>query len=542
MDVDPVIPQSQPLADDQVKNSAGGFTWKVDDMKRLARFFCFGAEGGTYYIKEKELAIQNAKCVQRLLEAGKGKDVVKEVVGFSEEGRAAKQNPIIFTLAMCARQDGDPEVKKAAYDSLVKVCRIPTHLFHFIEYSEKLSRGSGWGRAHRRAISNWYTRFKGNPKRLAQHVTKYKNRNGWTHRDVLRLSHLKTEDSGVAMVCKYIIKGLDVAKSEFIKEDSSQSLMETAMFLEAVENVKQQKEVSDVVEMIQKHGLVREHIPTQFLKSSEIWHQLLQNMPMTAMIRNLGKMSAMDIFSNKDDVALAVKKLNDEKSLKEAKIHPFNVLVALYTYKNGKGDKGKLAWPVNGEITKALNQAFYKSFKFVEPTHQRYLLALDVSGSMSFQDVNGCRNITPRDASAALSMVTARTETTVDIVGFSSRLTHLDIKPSMDLEAVIDYMNGVPMGGTDCAQPMLWAAQKNKLYDVFVVYTDCETWCGSLHPAEALRQYRRQSGIWNAKLIVCAMTSNGFTIADPEDPGMMDMAGFDSNGPEIMRNFALGLI
>ena len=463
---------------------------------------------------------------------------------YCEEGRAAKQNPIIFTLAMCARQDKDAEVKKAAYDSLVKVCRIPTHLFHFIDYSEKLSRGSGWGRAHRRAISSWYTGFKGNPKRLAHHVTKYKNRNGWTHRDVLRLSHLKTEDSGVAMVCKYIIKGLDVAKSEFINDDSNQSLKETVMFLEAVENVKHQKEVSNVVEMIQKYGLVREHIPTQFLRSSEIWHQVLQNMPLTAMIRNLGKMSSINIFSNKDNVTLVKRKLSG-KFLRGAKIHPFNVLVALCTYRNGKGDKGKLTWPVNENITKALNQAYYKSFKFVKPTQQRYLLALDVSGSMCYQTIHGCASITPREASAALSMVTVRTETNVDMVTFSTYLTpltHLDIKPSMKLEAVIDYMKGVPAGGTDCAQPMLWAMQTNKLYDVFIIYTDNDTWYGSIHPAEALRQYRRHSGIWNAKLIVCAMQSNGFTIADPEDPGMMDMAGFDSNGPEIIRNFTLGLI
>lgn len=46
----------------------------------------------------------------------------------------------------------------------------------------------------------------------------------------------------------------------------------------------------------------------------------------------------------------------------------------------------------------------------------------------------------------------------------------------------------------------------------------------------------------NAKLIVCGMTSNGFTIADPDDAGMLDMAGFDSAAPEVIRNFVLGNI
>ena len=98
------------------------------------------------------------------------------------------------------------------------------------------------------------------------------------------------------------------------------------------------------------------------------------------------------------------------------------------------------------------------------------------------------------------------------------------------------------MGGTDCAQPMIYASAKNLKIDVFIVYTDCETWFGSIHPSEALKKYRVDSGIKDAKLIVVGMTSNGFTIADPKDPGMFDMAGFDSAAPRVMREFTLGNI
>ena len=56
------IPQSEPLPG-QVPNRAGGFTWEVDDMKRLRRFLCMGSEGGTYYIGEKELGRDNAMAI-----------------------------------------------------------------------------------------------------------------------------------------------------------------------------------------------------------------------------------------------------------------------------------------------------------------------------------------------------------------------------------------------------------------------------------------------------------------------------------------------
>lgn len=97
------------------------------------------------------------------------------------------------------------------------------------------------------------------------------------------------------------------------------------------------------------------------------------------------------------------------------------------------------------------------------------------------------------------------------------------------------------MGSTDCAQPMIYAKGRKLPVDVFIVYTDSETWIGKVHPAKALQQYRRAMGI-DARLIVCAMCANEFTIADPNDPGMMDMAGFDSAAPEVIRNFTLGEI
>ena len=541
MEVD--VPQSAPLSNNQVNNNAGGHVWKVDDLQRLRRFLCLGSEGGTYYTGEKQLGMENVKCVLRLIEAGKGEEAIKEIVNFSTEGRAANQKAIIFVFALCARQDIDPKVKKLCYEKLPEVLRISTHLFHFIEYCEKLSTGTGWGRAQRRAISNWYLQFSDNPKHLAQQVTKYKQRNGWTHVDVLRLAHPKPPNQEVAAVIKYIVKGLDVAKQQFLTNDADDEMKALFDYLQAVEDVKKKEEVEEVVQLIHHHGLVREHIPTTFLNHISVWRELLRKMPMTALIRNLGKMSSIGLFPEGSVESMMVcEKLEDANALKQAKIHPFNVLLALYTYNKGKGDLGKLSWNVNQTIKQSLNAAFYKSFKTVESTGLRYCLAMDVSGSMSWGSVNGAKCINPREASAALSMVTARTEQSYEMVAFSTNLTPVDIKPDMDLPAVIQTFSSIPMGGTDCAQPMIWAKKKNKKFDVFVVYTDCETWAGNVHPAEALRQYRAASGIWNAKLIVCAMTSNGFTLADPDDPGMLDMAGFDSNGPEIMRSFSLGLL
>ena len=258
------IPQSKPLPG-QIPNSAGGFTWAVDDMKRLHRFLCLGSEGGSYYIGEKQLTRENAEAILRLLAKGKGTEVVAEVVEFSVEGRASKQNPIIFALALCAR-DKDTKTKQAAYDALNKVCRIPTHLFTFIEYCEGLSVGTGWGRAHRRAVCEWYN-SKG-AKQLAMAVTKYRNRNGWSHLDVLRLAHIKPANPGVACVCKYVVKGIEAAKTKY-EAENPEECGEALTFLEVVEAAKTADEAT-LVKFIKENGLVREHIPTTHLNSVNV--------------------------------------------------------------------------------------------------------------------------------------------------------------------------------------------------------------------------------------------------------------------------------
>ena len=55
------------------------------------------------------------------------------------------------------------------------------------------------------------------------------------------------------------------------------------------------------------------------------------------------------------------------------------------------------------------------------------------------------------------------------------------------------------------------------------------------------KKYRLPTGI-DAKLVVVAMTSGGFTLADPDDAGMLDVVGFDSACPEILRAFAEGSV
>ncbi|XP_026511530.1 60 kDa SS-A/Ro ribonucleoprotein-like [Terrapene carolina triunguis] len=535
--------QMQPLNDKQVPNSEGGYVWQVTDINRLHRFLCFGSEGGTYYIKEQKLGFENAEVLIRLIEDGKGCDVVQEIKTFSQEGRAAKQEPMLFALAICS-QCSDAKTKQAAFKAVSEVCRIPTHLFTFIQFKKDLKEGMKcgmWGRALRKAVADWYNGKNGLAVALA--VTKYKQRNGWSHKDLLRLSHLKPASEGLAVVTKYITKGWKEVQEAYKDKEFSSETEKLLKYLEAVEKVKRTKDELEVIHLIEEYRLVREHLQTNHLKSKEVWKALLQEMPITAMLRNLGKMTANSVLEPASpEVAIVCERLRNEKLLKKI-CHSVDHEIFVGLFANKFGWVELLLF--DSVLSKQIQKMFMGSFSSVpsthtvEPTGKRFLLAVDVSASMTQRVLGSVLNAST--VAAAMCMVVARTEKDSNIVAFSHEMVSCPVTKDMTLPQVLLKMSEIPMGGTDCSLPMIWAQKTHTAADVFIVFTDNETFAGNIHPAVALKEYREKMGI-PAKLIVCGMTSNGFTIADPDDRGMLDICGFDTGALDVIRNFTLDLI
>lgn len=507
-------PQSQPvLGKNQVKNNAGGFVFEIDKWARLERFLVLGSEGGTYYASESKLTKENAKCILDCANED-ARRTVNTICDFSE-GRAPKNDPAIFALAMLAGHN-KLEVRQLALNNLNRVCRIGTHLFQFAEAVEHFR---GWGHGLRKAVANWYTSKSAD--KLAYQVTKYQQREGWSHRDLLRLSHPSSNDSQLTEVIKYAAK----KPCEYIG------------ILQGVEEVKQAKNVGDVVRLIEQYNLVREHIPTQWLNSIPVWEYLLRDMPLGAMVRNLGKMTSLGVLKPMNGSTMSViSDLTNAEKLQKSMLHPLSILTALKTYSQGRGIKGSLSWSPINQIRDALNDAFYESFGNIIPANRRTLIGLDVSGSMRWGNIAGSP-LNPGEASAAMSMVIAKTEPAYQVMGFADTFRDLGITKNQSLEQVIEKTGKMAFGRTDCALPMIYAMQNKIEVDTFMILTDNDTWCGSIHPYQALNQYRQTMGI-PAKLVVVGMTATNFSIADPSDAGMMDVVGFDLAVPNIIADFS----
>lgn len=548
--------QSEQADPRQVENSAGGFVFAVDDWSRLERWLILGAEGGSYYASQKAMTLDSASVVKRCLDVD-GPRTVKTIVSVSTSGRAPKNDPAIFALALAAAHTS-PAVRALALASLANVCRTGTHLFTFVA-SANATRG--WGRGLRRAIRDWYANRSADS--LAMQVAKYQQRDGWSHRDLLRLSHATATDQVKKAVLRWAVTGNTGARTVRLGKHATSPTKEWPALDAALPRVIVGLErlrddagltPAQAAQIIVDHGLTHEMVPSAYLAHAAVWEGLLSaNMPLGALTRNLARMTANGLLQSGAAASKGVAaRLVDGADIKRARLHPVSVLTALKTYASGRGSKGSLTWAPVPKILDALDDAFYLAFGAVEPVGKPVMLALDVSGSMAGAMIAGSP-LTAREASAAMAMVTARVEPDYDLVGFAAgagggyggqwggtcRLVPLGITAKTALPDVVKAMEAIPMGATDCALPMLHALERSQKVDGFVVYTDSETWHGAVHPYQALRKYRAETG-QAAKLAVVATSATAFTIADPTDGGMMDVVGFDTAAPTVIADFLRG--
>ena len=343
-----------------VANTAGGHVYRVDDLTRLRRFLVLGSEGGSYYASERKLTLENAQAVRRCIYSG-GRAAVREIVAISEERRAPRVGPALFALALAAFH-GDGETRALAFEALPRVARTGSHLYEFAGYADSMR---GWGRGLRRAIAGWYA-----ARPVADAVyqaVKYRNRYGWTHRDLLRKVHARAEGP----------------LNELFAWATQGTMPSAEPDLRLVHAFEQAKtaDADTLAGLIREHRMSWEMVPAEMMDRREVWQALSEDMPVTAYLCNLVTMTRLGVISPMD-TARACEVLG-RVGTERSRVHPIGVLSALLTYRSGRGVRGQHSWEPVSQVVDALDAAFERSFAQAPQTGSRLYLGIDVSGSMA---------------------------------------------------------------------------------------------------------------------------------------------------------------
>lgn len=211
------IPQTCKLDIDQVLNCSGGYVWKLSTIEHVNRYLILGGakDMGNYYKQADEVSHECALSVLQMIRSPDPSqfvqlcDLLKAV---SIGGRAPKQEPVLLSVAAAIVFAKNPKEKEIAFETAKACIRIPTHMFMLAGFVRDLSmakpqnKGKGWGTGFRRTMAHYYLSHTG--RELAFHMTKYQNREGWTHADMIRMLHINPAtlaDDGARLMFDYVM-------------------------------------------------------------------------------------------------------------------------------------------------------------------------------------------------------------------------------------------------------------------------------------------------------------------------------------------------
>lgn len=538
-------PQSKPLPgreSEMKENLAGGFAFKADQWQALRRWLLTGSMSGAFYQGKEEMTEANLKTFKACLQADPVR-VSEEILEASKLGTSV-HTPLFALVAMST---GDKKAKDAFKDVFPQVVRTASHLYEVFNYVRGMR---GFGSVIHKAGLNWLNQK--DPKELEYQFLKYQSRYDWAGRDVLRVLKPKTQDQIRKAVYNWIVGGteknplMEVFPEELERINVYETLKKG--------NVSQE----DIVDAINRYRLTHEMIPGNLERGTKVWEALFHNMPVGATIRNLGNLTDKGVFKKTENLDVLEDRLSKE-NLKKAYIHPVNFAEAQMIYlDSGHTGRGKLEWTPVPRVSDIIENAVEASFDVLEPTGQRFFHALDVSGSMTggmFLGRSGPGNqwLKPYQIAGIMALATIKAEKNYFVGGFDTNFKVLSrFTKKTSYSQVTDHNSGIwprNFGGTDASVAYRHAIDKKQEADVFVFWTDSESWAGggiygrrgTGHPADLLKSYRKKVNK-NAKAIYVTLVPYGdqVTLVDPDDAGSYDIAGFTSQTPKMIQLIAEG--
>ena len=523
-----------PGRSDMIQNNAGGYGFETTLEEKVWRFIVMGSES-TYYGTSGSRTIATVASLEELTKKN-AKCVVDMAVHASLDNISPTNDYALFVMAY-VMSNGDISGRRYAAERLNLVARTGTHLFNFVIYAQELR---GWGKVMKRAISNWYTSK--DPGKLAYQICKYKERGGtignkkvsYSHRDLLRLSHVMDGNQERKDIYDYIThkSGADA----FLGYSSGSSI------IYAVEAIKSASSESEVIGLIRDYKLTHEMVPNEWKDSPKVWAALLETMPITATIRNLAKMTTVGLLKPGawDSIKIVRDRLTNMEALIKARVHPISILKGFRTYASGHGYKGSGSWAPVPDILEILESCLDLSFGTIKSTGKKYILGVDVSGSMSWAQSTYMAPLMPSEIAMTMAFATYKREPNSIIIPFSSEVKKFDMSRFTSLDDMLNKTKKMTFGSTDVSLPIAYAIKEDIDVDIFSFYTDAETWVGNGHPYQWLEKYTEVKNINAGYIAVGINASHGFTLADPRNPRMVDIVGFDPGAPRLISNIAEG--
>lgn len=313
-----------------------------------------------------------------------------------------------MALAFCARQTECPELRHLAYDEAITLIDTQADFLLFIKFCVDISitingeGHKGFGHGLKRVIAKWYEKY--NAVELANIFGEHRGLYKWTHKDVWRLTHMKTtpvrqngDDTATVIDTdrEHVIKFLFKHGQDYLNYLSTitDPLGPGATRMKNLQIYKTNEKTSDAIKQIQDNGFTWEQTPSHLLERIEIWNVLLPSLSYHALLKHLNTLKDLTFLnpnqSFADKFVQALAQL-DRCDREDPKICPIRVFILKRLYEKNarylettksvkyeKKIKRRNVQP-NEKVTKQLNILFEHLLVNSHPAPATYFVTIDL--------------------------------------------------------------------------------------------------------------------------------------------------------------------
>lgn len=530
-------------------------------------------------------ALLEASVIPTMVKEGKAEAIMDTLRTYSQLSYVDKE-ALVLCLAVASKQSDQKKLVTDAHSAVRELC-TDTHLFFlFIHISKMIARingYSGWGRGLRRAVSEWYLSWE--PQRLALEVTRHSSAHGWTHRDVIRLAHLKLKDMplGTQVVLHYVFLGLEKTKDKYTGQENTSELLELLQALDRHPHSSSTPQAGEVAwdqdQVINKANKVHAQfgslnlhdVPSQSLKSQEVWSHLLDKLDGQSVVASVNRLARCNFLAATTEATAAplqgqlVDRLTQD-DVAASGTTPAQVLMTLHAYEHptrfiavggGKGAdrkaKGETKVPrppgkvssrrptrVNPKVVDALHSLLTASARNAEQTTRRLGICVDVRGTMGTSHVwtgnpVGKGEVTGHEAAATtiLTLTSGGTCPATTTLAFSgTTFSELKLTEGITVLQLIEKFRETVIGEVNVERALNWG--KTHQAETLVVLTH-RLEQSTITSATAALQRHNEANNTQTRLVLCGLCSRHISVPHSDD--LLVVLGFHQRTPTIIRAF-----
>ncbi|XP_005103239.2 60 kDa SS-A/Ro ribonucleoprotein [Aplysia californica] len=521
------------------------------DLDRLTRFACFGSEDGTYnVIKKNDFSKEGTGSIDSILTSKeKSLEAVARLKKIFQQTCYSKKEPLIYALARIVRNSPIPEgdkhvvdeVRENAYLVTFDVCGTAEELFTFVDFDKRVAVPPkvGWGRGMRDMVKSFYESR--SAQELLKEVTRCKSGKGFSHKDLIRLSHVNPErkSKGMAAVVAYVLQGRKAMEEH--QKESDEAVQEVLGVVRALESLCSSDPLKEDVirSVIQQHSFRGRQIPSWCYQYAEAFEALLEHMSLEEVIRAVPKMASLGMLDPKtEQCQRIIDRLQDKEAIERDRLNPVMIFSCMKKYETNRAKK----WVRNQDVVNAFSVAYETSLKTLPRMGKRHLLAVHISSKVTKLRVIGSSTLSPIMPCAVMAQLLAEAEDSFEIVFFHTQTSPLNIEKGMHTVAIVEQILRAARDpanqSSDLCQPLQWAASNGKVFDNILILTDKKVVQTPQTLVDNIRQYRSTSQ-QEAKVAVIGL-SDMIQFPNADDLNYLDISGFDETVPGLVRKFFEG--